>query len=169
MGPSPAPKQGSHPKSSRGGPGPPFFKVYVCIPRSRRDRPIQEGQTDPGCSCQEGKSLSIIPPLCVDSCCLLRPQGWMQGGIFPAVSPHSQVCQRPLARIFPSPYIDKGRGSIPADSRLVDVSVRAVRAVAAMINVKFMWCWTSRQVFQNIFVAYTRFSPTLCRGEFWVV
>lgn len=162
LGLSPAPKQGSHPESSRGRPGSPSFKVCVCIPRSRRDR-----QTDPGCSCQERKSLSIIPPLCVDSCCLLRPQGWMQRGVFPAVSPHSHVCQRPLAQSFPSPYINKGRGSIPANSRLEDMSVRAVRAVAAMIHVKFMPCWTSRPVFQNISVAYTRFSPTLCRGEFW--
>lgn len=70
LGSSLAPKQGSHPKSSCGGPGPPSFTLCV-------DSNIQEGQTDPGCCCQERKYLSFIPHLCVDSCCLLGPQGSM--------------------------------------------------------------------------------------------
>lgn len=70
LGSSLAPKQGSHPKSSCGGPGPPSFTL--CVHPN-----IQEGQTDPGCCCQERKYLSFIPHLCVDSCCLLGPQGLM--------------------------------------------------------------------------------------------
>lgn len=48
------------PNPPAGAPGPPSFSV--CVHPN-----IQEGQTDPGCCCQERKYLSFIPHLCVDS------------------------------------------------------------------------------------------------------
>lgn len=105
-------KQGSHPKSSRGPH--PSFCVCVCIPTSRRDR--QRSRRDSqiqGAASRRGNASSHYPSfLCVDSSCLLGPQGSMQRG-FTAISPHSHICQRPLAGSFPSPYINKREGEHP--------------------------------------------------------
>lgn len=101
FGPSPAPKQGSHPKSScREGLAP----ILECVCAS-----LQPGGTDRPRMLLSGQEIPFHYPSFVCRFPLpLEASGFHAEGIFPAVSPHSHIWQRPLAGSFPSPYINRG-------------------------------------------------------------